>query len=225
MRVGALPQIDTAAAAARRGVEVAPERTRVSRGEIRDAIARAHTRITGKAPSAGLLDVLTAQACLETGSGASMYNFNFGGIKGIGPSGLTARCRTHEVVGGREMEIRDGFRAYRTLDEGATDYVTTMVTRFGSAVGAASDGDVRAFAHALKQSGYYTAREEDYAAGLLALTGAPASPACGPAAAPAPRELPSVEEWSRMLGGLDVSNAAVIAAPADSDTDGGGRRM
>lgn len=164
--------IGTAAAEARPAARVVEaQRTPATRGELRSAIARAVSRQTGKPAPDGLVDVLTAQASLETASGQQMYNFNFGGIKGRGPSGATAICRTHEVVNGKEITIKDGFRAYGSLDEGAADYVKLMQNRFGSAVDAAGRGDVDGFAHALKKSGYYTASETDYASGLRRLMG------------------------------------------------------
>jgi len=64
---------------------VSPERTPVSVASLRQAIGRAYQRVTGQAPSATLLQSLTAQASLETGAGSSMYNYNFGGVKGAGP--------------------------------------------------------------------------------------------------------------------------------------------
>ena len=153
-----------------RATEVDVQRTSVSRADLRGAIGRAHQKITGSAPSPALLDVLTAHASLETGSGAKMYNFNFGGIKGASPSGETARMRTKEVIGGHEIEIRDGFRSYRTLDEGALDYVRLMRNRFGAAVARAEAGDIDGFAHALKQAHYYTADESKYASALRGLS-------------------------------------------------------
>lgn len=150
---------------------VEPELTPVSRVDLRSAIARAHEKLTGHTATPALLDTLTAQASLETSSGGRMYNYNFGGIKGVGPTGETATCRTKEVLGGREVEVRDGFRAYRSLDEGALDYVRLMRDRFGGAMGRAEAGDVDGFAHALKQAHYYTADESKYASALRALTG------------------------------------------------------
>jgi hypothetical protein len=204
---------------ARGRIEVEPQRTSVTKDQLRAAIARAHTELFGEAPSAPLLDVLTAHASLETGAGASMYNFNFGGIKGVGPTGMTARCRTHEVLGGREVTVRDGFRAYPTLDAGAKDYVALMRTRFAAAASAAETGDVRAFAHALKRAGYYTASEEDYAAGLLAH-----APNVAPSVAAAERSaaasFPSTEEWSRLLDASAMSAAAILR-PTDAEMDTG----
>ena len=169
MRVGAStpsPIIDRG-----QRVEVEVQRTSVSRTELRGAIGRAHQKLTGHAPSPALLDVLTAHASLETGSGAQMFNFNFGGIKGASPAGETARMRTREVIDGKEIEVRDGFRSYRSLDDGALDYVRLMRDRFGGAVARAESGDIDGFAHALKQARYYTADESKYAAALHRLTG------------------------------------------------------
>lgn len=152
---------------------VDPERTSVSRADLRAAIGRAYHKVTGHAASAKVLDTLTAHASLETGSGTAMYNFNFGGIKGASPTGETAACRTKEVIDGKEIEIRDGFRAYHSLDDGAVDYVKLMTSRFGGAVQKAESGDLDGFAHALKQAHYYTADESKYASALHALSGQP----------------------------------------------------
>lgn len=163
-----------------RRIEVEAQRTSVSRADLRAAIGRAHQRLTGHAPSAELLDVLTAHASLETASGAKMYNFNFGGIKGASPAGETARLRTREVIDGRELEIRDGFRSYRSLDEGALDYVRLMRDRFGGAVSRAEVGDLSGFSRALKQARYYTANETEYTGALHRLAGSADLRAAGP---------------------------------------------
>ena len=177
------PGTSTSAArpeAARPAREVEPRRTQATRGELRAAIARALQRETGTRPSPKLVDTLTAHASLETASGDRMYNWNFAGIKGASPSGTTAVLRTKEVLDGREVSIKDGFRAYATIDEGAQDYVRLMRGRFGGALEPAARGDLDGFAHALKQSGYYTASERDYAKGLASLSS-------GGATAPATR--------------------------------------
>ena len=216
MRAGALspspapsartPQAGHAAAAVR---EVEPRRTQVSQREIRDAIARAHTKVTGRAPSAPTLDVLTAQASLETASGGRMYNFNFGGIKGHGPSGETARLRTHEVLSGKDVEIRDGFRAYRTIDDGATDYVRLMRDRFPGAMAQAERGDVDGFARALKQSNYYTADEKAYAIGLRSLIGGASGASGHSRDEKLTLEVPALPNTSSVLAGTSPAQGFV----------------
>src|SRR5689334_2223618 len=103
--------------------EVDPQRTPLSAKEVRSSIASAYRQMRGEAISEPMLDVLSAQACTETAHGASMYNFNFGGIKGASPEGATARLKTREVLDGREVTIKDGFRAYSSPIAGATDYL------------------------------------------------------------------------------------------------------
>ena len=193
------------ASATRQRTEVEPQRTQVSRADLRGAIGRAHQTLTGHAATPAFLDVLTAHASLETGSGRQMYNYNFGGIKGASPAGETARCRTKEVVSGQEVEVRDGFRAYRSLDEGAVDYVRLMRDRFGAAALHAERGDVDGFAHALKQARYYTADESKYASALRGLSGktdalaAPATQACLRIEASSAAVFPDSFELGRVL--------------------------
>ncbi len=158
-------------------VEVDVQRTRVSRADLRGAIGRAYQKVTGRSATPAVLDALTAHASLETASGDQMYNYNFGGIKGASPRGETAKMRTKEVFDGREVAVRDGFRSYRSLDEGAVDYVRLMRGQFGAAVARAEVGDLDGFAHALKKAHYYTADEGQYANALHRLAGQPIGPA------------------------------------------------
>jgi flagellar protein FlgJ len=215
----------TAPARASATRQVPAQRTPVTVPQIRDAIARAHERLTGRQATAGVLDALTAQASLETARGASMFNFNFGGLKGASPAGATATYGTHEVVAGETIAVKAGFRAYGSIDEGATDYVATMRGRFGGALGAAASGDVDGFAHALKQAGYYTASERDYAAGLHAALGpagarsaAPAVPALLSPSLPgaASGTFATTGDLARAIDALSLS-AARIAAPSEED--------
>ncbi len=168
-----------------RARQVTPERTALQPGEIRAALARAHQKLYGRAISVERLDVLTAQVCHETGHGASMHNFNFGGIKGSSPEGLTARCRTKEVLDGKVTSIVDGFRAYRSAESGAADYLSFVEHRYPQAWQASERGDVDGFVRALKAKGYFTADEAGYAAsvrGVLARGFAPAVSASAPLA-------------------------------------------
>lgn len=173
--------MSTAAISSTSHVAVEAQRTAVSRADIRGAIGRAYEKIYGHAASKDTLDTLTAQASLETGSGESMYNFNFGGIKGGAPgTNETAKLRTKEVYDGKEVEIRDGFRAYRSLDAGAEDYVRLLKNQSGKAMNAADAGNINGFAHALKEAHYYTADESKYASALNLLAGRPDGAASSP---------------------------------------------
>jgi hypothetical protein len=146
--------------------EVPPRQTNLSPAEIRRALAAAHQSLRGEAIPPKLLDVLSAQVCHETAHGASMFNFNFGGIKGTSPEGTTARLRTREVLQGKEVSLTDGFRAYSTPVAGATDYLLLLERRFPNAVDAARDGDVDGFVRSLKAGHYFTADPDLYASSV-----------------------------------------------------------
>jgi hypothetical protein len=192
---------------------VQPERTQASMPDIQAALSRAYTRVTGSAPSAATLRTLTAQAAVETGGGGSMYNFNFGGVKGAGPGGLSARCLTHEVIGDKDVVVHQDFRAYASLDEGAVDYVTTMVHRFGGAMQVAATGNLDGFAHALKQAGYYTASESSYASALKCAAAAAPQPSGSGVSIPNAPPILSAADLARLYDALSTS-ALSIADPA-----------
>lgn len=160
--------------------------------------------------------MLSAQVSLETANGAQMYNFNFGGIKGVSPRGETANCMTHEVLDGQNVHISQGFRAYRSLDEGARDYVSVLQNRFPTALAQASAGDLSGFAHALKQAHYYTAPEQEYAAGLTATGQVGGSDASPTDLLPVPTEFSTSVELSRVLDAIS-SSAVHIADPEPKD--------
>ncbi len=137
-------------------------RTRLSAGQAQEALRAAWQSVTGEAPSDKTLALITAQWAHETGNGASMYNYNFAGIKGTGPSGLSVAQHTREGYGQSERRIVDNFRAYRSAEEGATDYVQLLSKRFPEAVEGARQGDPAAFVRGLKSRGYFTGHEGQY---------------------------------------------------------------
>jgi hypothetical protein len=148
---------------------VEPKRTPLKPSEIRRAISQAYTKLHGKAISPKTLDILSAQVSNETALGSSMYNFNFGGIKGASPEGLTAKCGTREVLGGEEHHIVDGFRAYGSATQGATDYVSFLEKKYPKAVESAEKGDVDGFVAHLKAGHYFTADAAQYTANVKSL--------------------------------------------------------
>jgi hypothetical protein len=196
--------------------DVDARRTPASMGEIRTAITRALETATGGRPNSRAVDVLSAQVSLETAHGGAMYNFNFGGIKGASPQGETANYLTHEVLGGQTVTLKQGFRAYHSIDEGARDYVSVLRTRFPQAYAQALAGNVDGFAHALKQSHYFTAPEDQYAAGLRAASGMPAGTSTSANVQAPPSGLATTAELSRVLDAI-ASTSARIADPEPID--------
>lgn len=148
---------------------VAPTRTPLSGTQASEAIRSAYVSVTGEQPSHGTLAILTSHWALETGHGKSMYNYNFAGIKGRGPEGLTAVMNTREGYGETAVQIRDGFRAYTSAEAGAKDYVSLLQRKFGNALEAARAEQPARFAQELKAGGYYTGDPALYAKGVTQL--------------------------------------------------------
>ncbi len=150
---------------------VAAVRTKLDSGQASAALREAYRNVTGEEPSEGTVRVLTAQWAHETGQGASMFNYNFGGIKGTGPSGLSVAQRTREGFGATERTIVDRFRAYTTPAEGATDYVKLLSTRFPEALQSAKNADPVGFVQGLKSRGYFTGDPAAYTRSVVSLSG------------------------------------------------------
>lgn len=152
------------------GTVVKPEKTPLSSAEASAAIKTAYTRLYGNEPTNETLAILVAQWAHETGNGRSMYNYNFGGIKGKGPSGLTTAYKTREGWGATEVKITDYFRAYNSADEGAEDYLKLLQRRFPKALDQANAGNPEEFVRALKQKGYFTGNEQAYIKSIKSLS-------------------------------------------------------
>lgn len=148
---------------------VKPFRTQLAAAETQVLLKDALTRVTGEEPSQDCVAILTAQWAHETGRGASMYNYNFAGIKGTGPSGMSVSQRTKEGWGASEVTRKDNFRAYASAEEGATDYIKLLARRFPEALKAAQNGDPVGTVRALKQSGYFTGNEEVYTRNVVSM--------------------------------------------------------
>jgi hypothetical protein len=101
-----------------------------------------------------------------------------------------------------------------------------MNGRFGAAVSRAQAGDVDGFAHSLKQAGYYTAPEAEYATALRGIVGhgggRPSSAGQVDNILPVPTSLSTShaggyatsDQLGRVLDALSLS-AVQIAAPSD----------
>ncbi|MEY4551331.1 MAG: hypothetical protein RL685_7526 [Pseudomonadota bacterium] len=193
---------------------VAAQRTPLSGGEAAEALKGAWQGLTGQPPSAQTLSVLVGQWAHETGRGSAMLNYNFGGIKGTGPTGASTVYRTREGSGASEIQIQDRFRAYDTAEQGASDYLSLLTRRYPDALQAAERGDPAGFVQALKSRGYFTGDEAAYTKSVSALarqalsTGFDALGAAGSSFSP--RALASNSPL-RALGG--AAEPEVLAAP------------
>lgn len=141
---------------------VPAHRTQLTAAEARKSLQEAWTERFGQPPPEETLAILTAQWSHETGEGKSMYNFNFAGIKGVGPSGLHVTQRTREGYGESEHIIRDSFRAYESAKEGALDYLSLLDRKYPGALESARAGDVKGFVSELHAGGYFTGDKRVY---------------------------------------------------------------
>lgn len=91
-----------------------------------------------------------------------MFNYNFGGIKGVGPNGAFFVNRTREGSGLRERRRSLRFRAYSSATEGAMDYLSLLQRLYLPALTAAQDGDAEGFVKGLKQGGYFSGDQNVY---------------------------------------------------------------
>lgn len=121
--------------------------------------------------------VLVAQAALETGWGRHTIKsrggdaHNLFGIKaGAGWRGESTVQSTREVIAGAEVRENAAFRAYHSIADSFSDYVSLLKNspRYAAAIGQSTG---RAFASALQSAGYAT--DPQYAAKLTAIAEGP----------------------------------------------------
>ena len=141
---------------------VAARRTPIAGTLAAKSLERAYRRLVGRRPSRETIALLTAHWAHETNQGASMFNYNFGGIKGIGPDGSYVLERTREGSGRSERRRKHRFRAYPDALEGALDYLSLLQRLYRPALDAAALGDVDGFVKGLKQGGYFSGDERVY---------------------------------------------------------------
>ena len=139
--------------------EVPRTPTRMSVGDAAGYLRNAWNRIVqSPALSNTILEILLAQWSHETGSGRSMMNFNFGGLK-YGGGGFRTTYGSHEYVNGVRVPTRDAFQAYRTPQEGADHFVRFLTNRGHVAAVQAyllHPGNAMVYAEALKRAHYFT---------------------------------------------------------------------
>jgi hypothetical protein len=150
---------------AREPTEVPKERTPVSLEEATKYIESGYERVFGGKPTPKQLAILVAQSAFETSWWKDMYNYNYGNLKGMGPSGLVTRLPTSEGYGKNKISIVDGFRAYSDPFEGVDDYLELLRDKYPKASECMRKEDVDGFIREL-QGHYFTGNPEDYKKGV-----------------------------------------------------------
>jgi flagellum-specific peptidoglycan hydrolase FlgJ len=118
------------------------------------------------------LGIFYAHFALETGTGKSCWNWNFGNVKFNGTGDYCALKGVWEVVNGKRVELGpedpgSRFRSFATAEEGARFYLGFLKGgRYATAYAAALTGDPAAFVHQLHEHGFFTAPESTYILGV-----------------------------------------------------------
>jgi len=130
--------------------------------------------VIGVLPAPETLAILAAQSALETAKWKSMWNDNFGNIRGQYHGQWTSFRAGENLPDGSEVILQPGpanrFRAYPSAALGAENYLEFLAiaghppnpNRYAAAWRGALDGDVIAFVRGLKAGGYFTANEARY---------------------------------------------------------------
>ena len=109
-----------------------------------------------------------AHVCFETAGCHALWNNNLGNAKhvqGDGRDFYVLHCNEYRPDG-TEYWMDATFRAFAGLTEGVADYMALMRGPFGYAWPFVESGDAAGFVHALRARGYFTAPEDQYAAGV-----------------------------------------------------------
>jgi hypothetical protein len=151
--------------------DVERRNTRMTPAEAAGYLAQAWRRIIQSPPlNRSILEILVAQWSHETGSGRSMQNYNFGGLKYGGAGQATIYNLTHEIVNGRREELRGAaFQAYPDARTGAAHFVQFLTDSHRvSAIQQylANPGNATIYARQLKRASYFTGTFEVYGADL-----------------------------------------------------------
>ena len=150
--------------------------------EAVSVLCSAYEQEIKRRPLPRTLAILVAQSALETGQWDSMWNHNWGNIRGSYRGHSMSIKGADEIIDGRRVtgaEVESGFRAYPDAVSGAIDFIRFLgvdttpnngrPNRYQKAWDAAEAGDVSAYCHELAEAGYYTASPTLYEKGVRRL--------------------------------------------------------
>jgi len=152
----------------------------LDQGEAAVALREAWHNIYGEYPSDRALALLWAQSALETGRWKSIHCFNFGNIRKVhNPD--DGHCFTmyegNEIIKGKSIwfkppEPLSHFRGYKSVIEGAEDYISLVSQRkrYKKAWAMVMAGDPIGYCRELKAAGYFTANLDHYTKPVVSLT-------------------------------------------------------
>lgn len=140
------------------GTQVNAVRTPATAQQVFSAIQNEWGSTIGGTPTQSALIIMVTQSALETNSWQSMWNWNIGNLAGTGGA--------YYVMLKAYTGAYRPYRAYGSLDDGTSAYLSLMASRYSAAVQSAMIGDLDGFASNLKAQGYYEETESSYLAAL-----------------------------------------------------------
>lgn len=217
--------------------------------DARNAVRWALKASTGALPATDVLALALAKTALETGRWTKIHRYNFGNIKAgenyagqytcfacgenlndgehwFEPDGTDRNKRTGVVTGKGAFTLPPGhpqtrFRAYANEFDGADAYVTFVAGgRYAQAWQRLLAGDAPGYVHALKLAGYFTAPEEPYRAGVVALQREFLGKLRGEN--PEPADVDHAAVMARTVDGLRLQTLDQWLTTLDADLDGHG---
>jgi len=152
----------------------------LEQGEAAVALREAWHNIYGEYPSDRALALLWSQSALETGRWRSIHCFNFGNIRKVhnpDDGHYFTMYDGNEIIKGKTIwfkppEPLSHFRGYKTVTEGAEDYIklVSQRPRYAKAWAMVMAGDPVGYCRELKAAGYFTANLEHYTKPVVSLT-------------------------------------------------------
>lgn len=146
---------------------VPSKETIMSRKDIAYALKKAWANVFNEEITKNQLGILFSQACLETGNGEKMFNFNFGNVKRVAGKPYTSYKCSEILNGKNEVFVpyhpQTFFKAHSSMIEGAEEYILHLTTpRYAKALAALKSENVVGYIHECKLAGYFTADEYQY---------------------------------------------------------------
>lgn len=153
------------------GTLVERVQTKVSEGEMAQAIVNAWRTLFGSEPYKEQVALIMAQNSLETANREKMWNYNVGNITTDGKGEYDYFEAIDKYTTGPQANKPFKFRAYRTLQDGIVDYLKFLSTRsnFSQAWQHILNPDPVSYSKALREANYYTGSEAAYTKSLKSL--------------------------------------------------------
>lgn len=149
--------------------------TTLTAQDVYDALCVAWKAYFGEEAEHSPILVLMAQSALETGRWKALHWYNFGNCKSVkGDSRDWTSYVCDEYINGKRVWFLKGtpgsmFRAYKTKELGAVDYLDLLYRRYHPCWLHVLSGNPENFVMSIKSMGYFTADLQKYKVAVASL--------------------------------------------------------